>query len=221
LEGTGFPAPDKDSRRRIDDPNDFVRIEIEAALKRGIRVIPVLIDGAPMPKAGDLPDSLEGLARRQNIEISHTRFEADADRLTRALTSIFEGLHPRGAEKTETPPSVEHHRVGTEWPQVSAEEARDYRLRADRGEADGQVLLGTLYSQGRGGVPKDEREAARLYRLAADQGYAHGQANLGAFYRFGLGGLPKDEHEAARLFKLAAAQGNEYARLALEELQAN
>ena len=51
---------DKDNRRRIDDPDDFVRIEIEAALKRDVRVIPVLVDGAVMPKAGALPDSLEG-----------------------------------------------------------------------------------------------------------------------------------------------------------------
>src|SRR5271166_5221196 len=42
---------DKDNRRRLDDPDDFVRIEIEAALKRNVRVIPVLVDGAAMPKA--------------------------------------------------------------------------------------------------------------------------------------------------------------------------
>ena len=42
---------DRDNRRRLDDPDDFVRIEIEAALERGIRVIPVLVDGATMPKA--------------------------------------------------------------------------------------------------------------------------------------------------------------------------
>jgi hypothetical protein len=47
-------AADKDNRRRLDDPDDFVRIEIEAALERGVRVIPVLIDGAAMPR-GERP----------------------------------------------------------------------------------------------------------------------------------------------------------------------
>jgi hypothetical protein len=60
---------DTNSRRRIDNPNDTVRIEIEAALERGIRVIPVLVDGAGMPNAEDLPDSLKKLHRRQAIEI--------------------------------------------------------------------------------------------------------------------------------------------------------
>jgi hypothetical protein len=43
---------DEDGRRRVDDPNDFVRVEIEAALTRKVRVIPILVDGARMPRAG-------------------------------------------------------------------------------------------------------------------------------------------------------------------------
>jgi TIR domain len=78
-------ATDKDNRRRIDDPRDFVRIEIEAALNREVRVIPVLIDGATAPEAEDLPDSLKRLTRRQGIEISHNRFESDVEHLIRAL----------------------------------------------------------------------------------------------------------------------------------------
>ena len=79
---------DAQNRRRLDDPQDFVRIEIEAALKRGIPVIPVLVDGAPMPRAEELPDGLKGLVRRQAVEISHTRFDTDAERLTEALAEI-------------------------------------------------------------------------------------------------------------------------------------
>jgi hypothetical protein len=52
-------AVDKSNRTRLEDPHDLVRIEIEAARKRGVRVIPVLVDGAAMPKAADLPDSKE------------------------------------------------------------------------------------------------------------------------------------------------------------------
>ncbi len=71
--------------RRLDDPEDFVRIEVETALKQEIRVIPVLVDGAQMPAAEELPEPLKPLARRHAVEISHSRFASDADRLVRAL----------------------------------------------------------------------------------------------------------------------------------------
>jgi hypothetical protein len=88
---------DKDGLRRLDDPDDFVRIEIEAALQRNVRVIPVLVDGAVMPKAGELPDSLKGLARRQGTEVSPARFEADVEKLTIALGSILDERRRRDA----------------------------------------------------------------------------------------------------------------------------
>jgi hypothetical protein len=78
-------SSDKDSRRRLDDPNDPVRIEIQAALERGLRVIPVSVDGATMPKAEDLPDDIKKLSRRSGIEISDTRFDYDVDRLAQTL----------------------------------------------------------------------------------------------------------------------------------------
>ena len=81
-------SADNQNRRRLNDPNDFVRIEIEAALSRDVPVIPVLVDGAAMPRAEDLPDSLKKLVRRQAIEVSHNRFDSDAERLTEALAEI-------------------------------------------------------------------------------------------------------------------------------------
>jgi uncharacterized membrane protein YhaH (DUF805 family) len=81
-------------KRRLDDPRDYVRIEIEAALKRDIRVVPVLVDGAQMPTSGDLPDSLKLLTHRQAFEISHIRFNRDADDLAFALQRGL-GLHSR------------------------------------------------------------------------------------------------------------------------------
>ena len=62
-----------------------MRIEIEAALNRGIRVIPVLVDGATLPNSQDLPPSLQNLPRRQGIEISLARFDSDVERLNQAL----------------------------------------------------------------------------------------------------------------------------------------
>ncbi len=54
-------ATDDAGARRLDDPEDLVKLEIATALERGIRVIPVLVQGAQMPRATDLPDDLRGL----------------------------------------------------------------------------------------------------------------------------------------------------------------
>ena len=81
---------DDEGRRRLENPDDFVRLEIAAALERDIRVIPVLVKEATMPRTVDLPDNLKSLARRNAIEISHTRFDTDADRLIRAIERAIE-----------------------------------------------------------------------------------------------------------------------------------
>jgi tetratricopeptide (TPR) repeat protein len=67
--------------RRLDAPDDFVAIEIAAALTRDIRVIPVLVDGARMPKVGDLPEPLKPLVRRQAMDVRNTHFGRDAEAL--------------------------------------------------------------------------------------------------------------------------------------------
>jgi hypothetical protein len=76
---------DQRGQRRLDDPHDFVRLEIEAALTRRVRVIPILIRGALMPRADQLPPSLAELERRQALELSPSRFRPDADRLIEVL----------------------------------------------------------------------------------------------------------------------------------------
>jgi len=83
-----------EGQRRLDLPNDHVRIEIESALKRDIRVIPVLVDGAGMPKAELLPDSLKPLSRRNAVTLSHHRFGAEVDEMARTLKDAL-GLHPK------------------------------------------------------------------------------------------------------------------------------
>src|SRR5882724_5887907 len=65
---------DNSGRRRLYNPEDFVRLEIAAALARNIRVIPALVQGARMPHSTDLPDVLKMLARRNAHEISDRRF---------------------------------------------------------------------------------------------------------------------------------------------------
>jgi hypothetical protein len=58
-----------DGSRRIDDPEDWVRVEIETAISRGSRVIPVLVHGAKMPSAEELPKSLRSLAGKQAVTL--------------------------------------------------------------------------------------------------------------------------------------------------------
>jgi hypothetical protein len=76
---------DEHGNRRLDNPNDFVRIEIAAALQRSIPVIPLLLDGAKIPKASDLPEDLKELALRNGMEVRHASFQDDMNRLIRGL----------------------------------------------------------------------------------------------------------------------------------------
>lgn len=78
-------AADEKGKRRLDDPNDFVRLEVAAALRRDIRVIPVLVQGAAMPDEGSLPDDLKRLSKRQASEISDNRWEFDTQQLVKVL----------------------------------------------------------------------------------------------------------------------------------------
>ncbi len=84
---TTFVEPD--GRRRLDNPNDFIRLEVATALKRNIRVVPVLVQGARMPKTDELPSELEKLARRQGVEISDTRWDSDVGQLIKSLESAL------------------------------------------------------------------------------------------------------------------------------------
>jgi hypothetical protein len=74
-----------DGRRRLDDDNDFVRLEIASALARNIAVIPVLVHDARMPHPEQLPDNIKDLAYRNSVEISHARWNSDVQLLTDAL----------------------------------------------------------------------------------------------------------------------------------------
>jgi hypothetical protein len=104
-------AIDKQGRRRIDDPTDFVRIEIATALRGDVRVIPVLVDGATMPMADQLPSDLEPLVRRNAVELSHHRFAADVKRLARALAREPGVAAPPVARVAMYPPAISSLRL--------------------------------------------------------------------------------------------------------------
>jgi hypothetical protein len=95
---------DRQGRRRLDDPRDFIRLEIGTALTRNVRVIPVLVEGAPMPGIAELPPELEGLTRRQAVELRDTRWVADVDSLAAVLDHVL-GRKPSAKDEKEEVPS--------------------------------------------------------------------------------------------------------------------
>jgi tetratricopeptide (TPR) repeat protein len=94
---------DDDGRRRLDNPEDLVRLELEAALERDIRVIPILVEGATMPRRQDLPAELAKLARRNALRISHESFRQDASRLVQILENLLRVTTEDGDQDAPAP----------------------------------------------------------------------------------------------------------------------
>jgi hypothetical protein len=92
-------ARDESGRRRLDDPMDFVRLETASAMKRDIPVIPVLVQGASMPRAEQLPPDLTELAYRNGVELTHARWDSDVQVLVKALRPHVD-LPPQSAKKS-------------------------------------------------------------------------------------------------------------------------
>jgi hypothetical protein len=79
----------KDGKRRLDNPNDFVRVEIAAALRREIPVIPILLEGTRVPSDDELPRDLQELYNRNALQVRHASFDKDIDRLVWSLKRDF------------------------------------------------------------------------------------------------------------------------------------
>jgi TonB family protein len=93
-------AKNEAGTRRLDDPADFVREEVAAALRRDIPVIPVLVRGAEMPRGEQLPEILTDLAYRNCVELTHARWRSDVQLLIeplRRLIGISGEIKPRSA----------------------------------------------------------------------------------------------------------------------------
>jgi hypothetical protein len=78
-------AKDEDGNQRISKPEDWVRMEIEAALQHGVTVIPVLIDNTSVPTAADLPEGMAQLPRRQGIRLTYDHWDDDVERLATSI----------------------------------------------------------------------------------------------------------------------------------------
>jgi TIR domain len=82
-------ATDETGQRRLDNEDDFVRIEIESALAQKKRVIPVLVNDATMARAAELPEALRAFARCNAVRLTHERFRADVQGLIKSLEQVL------------------------------------------------------------------------------------------------------------------------------------
>ena len=111
-------AKDENGKRRLDDPADFVRLETASALRRDIPVIPVIVRGATMPHADQLPEDLRDLAYRNCVELTHARWSSDLQLL---LTALHRQL---GVDKSEAPAQPEAAQRPASFAQPSSEPAK-------------------------------------------------------------------------------------------------
>jgi len=113
---TWLAAKDAKDRTRLEDPKDYVRLEIATALKRDdVRVIPVLVGGAAMPNAEDLPRNLAPLARREALDLADDRWKYDVARLVDAIRdghTLGNGSAPPLPPVEVAPPHVAYQPEG-------------------------------------------------------------------------------------------------------------
>jgi hypothetical protein len=120
-------AADSNGNRRLDNPKDFVRTEIEAALSHKKVVIPVLVGNAEMPTYERLPESLRVLTEIHALRINHERYRADAEGLIKSLKKILDRPPREQADKSETAP--DNH--GPVVPQEVRDTGERFRLLQD------------------------------------------------------------------------------------------
>jgi TIR domain len=128
---------DEEGRRRLDDPDDLVRFEVQTALERGVRVIPVLVDGAMPLRAQQLPPGLQRLAGLNALELSYGRYEYDAGRLLDLIQRVLAAVRDRGEAERRAQEDAE--RRAQEDAERRAQEDAERRARQGergvRGEA--------------------------------------------------------------------------------------
>jgi hypothetical protein len=154
LIGTRWLTITKDGRRRLDDPGDFVRLEIETALSRSVLVIPILLDGVEMPPRQELPASLAKLAGLQAHTLPADHFMAGTKRLLRRLDETLarasrlrtdvnpESMPTPAPRQPGRPPATPVAAVGRPAPERPAEE--DAIRQLARRQSDLSALLSAV-----------------------------------------------------------------------------
>ncbi len=127
---------DEHGARRLDNPDDFVRIEIETALQQDKRVIPVLVGQAQMPRPDDLPETLRPLARRNAVRLTHERFRSDTQGLIKSLQESLKEIEAQreaeaeGKRRAEAEAARKQREAEAERCRLAAAEASERALEA-------------------------------------------------------------------------------------------
>ncbi len=166
---TWTTVTDRQGRRKIEDPDDIVALEIRAALERDIRVIPVLVDGADMPGRYELPEELQSLVRRNAVRLDHTTFRSDVVTLLDAVDRILSTLGKEHPKPTPEVSACTNDDTGNKIPIDSAAEANNLGLElAEQGDLPGARAA---YQQaiGSGHIEWAPKAAINLGTLLAQQ----------------------------------------------------
>jgi hypothetical protein len=121
---TWASVTDSSGNRRLDNPNDYVRLEIGTALTRGVPVIPVLVHAAKMPPLDQLPDDLKDLRYRNSVELTHARWNSDVALLIGALKSYVNANPANQAEPVHATVPVQLPAPQTQAPVEPAKKSR-------------------------------------------------------------------------------------------------
>jgi TIR domain len=228
-------ATDASGRRRVDKGNDFVRLEIEAALAREIPVVPALVQGAEMPSAEELPETLDDFAHRNAVELSDARWAYDVSRLAAWLKTVEEEkAHREQAEREraereaaerEAAEQAERDRLEEEAEEREraaaerAERERQEQEAAKRAEAEREAAArAETAERERLEREREEREAAervaaeraavaqRALRLAGQEAAGREERKRRRLEREGGEGAAVEQTETERLEKVASAQ---------------
>lgn len=157
--------------RRLDNPDDFVRLEIAAALERDIRVIPVLVEGAMMPRPQDLPDDIRPFCRRNAIEISHKHWRSDVARLIRFMEKVLaernEDRQRREEEKRRTKEERQRRLAQEEQAKQRAVEERALQEAETRKKEEEEARIREAERARQESAERQERDAAEQQRREA------------------------------------------------------
>jgi len=130
-----FNTKDEAGARRLDNPVDWVRTEIGTALKRKIRVIPILVGSALMPRSTNLPEDLKPLANLNALRLTSDSFEGDLQRLAGAIRQVLEKVAAEQREK-ERLEAEQREKERLEKERLEAEQREQQRLEAKRREKE-------------------------------------------------------------------------------------
>src|SRR6266508_4116501 len=131
-------SADAKGRPRLENPEDFIRLELEAALELDVRLIPALVQNAQMPSSDELPETLRPFARRHAVELSDTRWTFDIGKLIETLERLETGLAERETAEREAQERAEAE-AQAQAERGGAEREAEEREAQERAEAEAQA----------------------------------------------------------------------------------